>query len=87
MTTYAYRLSLDDSEVIALEEAITRYEKYCAEQLEAGSGAPYFAHSKSLHSIREKLESDVEQRIGSISRLCLSSRFTRIGRGVLQSGC
>ena len=58
MTTYSYRLTLDDSDVIALSEAINRYIAVCKEELANGPKCPYWAHLRSLERISNRLCDD-----------------------------
>jgi hypothetical protein len=58
MTTYAYRIALDDSEIIAVREALTRYQSFWDEQLAQGPRAPYWAHRRSIEAVLNRLESN-----------------------------
>jgi hypothetical protein len=55
MTTYAYTLTINDSQRIALEAALNLMIEHCEAKLAAGEGAPYWAHRKSCNEILEKL--------------------------------
>lgn len=55
MTTLSYKLTLNDTEAIALTEAIDFYARYCRQQLTAGAQAPYWSHQDSLENIRNRL--------------------------------
>jgi hypothetical protein len=51
MTTYRYKLPRDDSEMIALQAAITHYRDVCLQEIAKESGAPYWAHNEALQRI------------------------------------
>lgn len=61
MTTYNYRLTLNDGEAMAIEAAIDFYLKHCECRLSAGPKAPYWTHLRSLEGLRERLNSDATQ--------------------------
>jgi len=58
MTSYAYTITLDDSEAIMLEAALELMIKHCQEKLDEGAGAPYWAHQRSAQKVLEKLNGD-----------------------------
>ena len=58
MTTYAYRVTLDDSELIAVHEALTHYRAFCESELANGPKAPYWAHRRSIDAVLIRLSSD-----------------------------
>lgn len=58
MTTYIHRLTLDDSDIIALGAAIDRYIDTCKAELADGPKAPYWAHLTSLEGIKARLYGD-----------------------------
>jgi hypothetical protein len=58
MTTYRYKLPLDDSEMIALQAAITHYRDVCQQEIPKESGAPYWAHNEALQRISLKPRGD-----------------------------
>jgi len=55
MTTYAYTLTLSDSEMLALDAAIEHYRAFCRQQLASGEGCPYWAHARSMEAIGARL--------------------------------
>jgi hypothetical protein len=59
MTTYAYRITLNDSEAIAVQAALEHYRKICEAELAAGAGAPYWAHAHSIDAVLKRLSDDV----------------------------
>jgi len=65
MTTYQYKLTLDDSEMIALTEALNMYLAHCSKQLADGPKAPYLAHQQSIERIQAKLFDNTRQISGS----------------------
>jgi|RhiMetdeSRZDD1v2_1073273.scaffolds.fasta_scaffold874976_1 hypothetical protein len=60
MTTYMYRITLDDGEMIAVSEALSRYRAMCEAELKSGPKAPYWAHLQSLDAVLRRLYSDTE---------------------------
>lgn len=55
MTSYCYQLTLNDSEAMAVEEALVRYAHICETELAAGPKAPYWAHLQSLYRVLSRL--------------------------------
>jgi hypothetical protein len=55
MTTFSYRLILDDSEMIALGEALKHYRSICEAKVAEGAGAPYWAHRQSIDAVMSRL--------------------------------
>jgi hypothetical protein len=53
MTTYSYQVTLDDSECIAVKEALERYRDFCESRL--ADGAPYWAHLRSIDDVLGRL--------------------------------
>lgn len=60
MTTYAYRITFDDSESIMLEEALKMMIEHCDEKLKAGAGAPWWSHQQSALAVLARLYKDTE---------------------------
>jgi hypothetical protein len=60
MTTYAYRLTLNDGEVIAVQEALERYRSFCKSQLADGPKAPYWAHARAVDAVMGRLHADTQ---------------------------
>lgn len=60
MTTYVYRITLDDSELIAVQEALGRYRSFCESQLTDGPKAPYWAHLRAVNAVLGRLFADTE---------------------------
>ncbi len=58
MTTYAYRITLNDSEAIAVQAALEHYRKFCEAELAAGPKAPYWAHAHSIDAVLPRLCAD-----------------------------
>ena len=65
MTTFKYDITLNDSEMIALTEAINRYIAECEHQLVDGPKAPYWAHNDALLKLKAKLHSNPTQTSGN----------------------
>jgi hypothetical protein len=65
MTTFAYTITMDDSEVIMLQAALELMIKHCQNKLDEGAGAPYWAHKHSAQSVLEKLYDDTIQTSGN----------------------
>jgi hypothetical protein len=55
MTTFAYTVTMNDSEVIMLKAALELMMKHCDDKLAEGAGPPYWAHKHSAESVLEKL--------------------------------
>jgi len=60
MTTYAYRITLNDSESIMLEAALELMIAHCEKKLKAGAGAPNWAHRHSARAVLARLYKDTE---------------------------
>lgn len=58
MTTYAYTLTVNDSECIALKAALELMIQHCEDQLAAGADAPYWAHERSCTAMLRRLYSN-----------------------------
>ncbi len=65
MTTYAYTITMNDSEAIMLKAALELMIKHCQEKLDQGAGAPYWAHKHSAQSVLEKLYDNTIQTSGN----------------------
>ena len=60
MTTYNYRLVLNDSEVSMLRAALEMMIHHCEEKLADKPEAPFYAHRDSAHKILSRLYDDTE---------------------------
>ncbi len=60
MTTHAYRITLNDSEVIAVEHALKHYQAMCENELRTGPKAPYWAHLQSIIAVLRRLHADAQ---------------------------
>lgn len=58
MTTFAYRLILDDGEAVAVQAALAHYLDLCKSELADGPKAPYWAHHQALLSVEKRLRAD-----------------------------
>jgi hypothetical protein len=65
MTTYAYTITFNDSEIIMLQSALELMVKHCQEQLDKGKGAPFLAHKHSAESVLKRLNDNVKQKSGN----------------------
>jgi hypothetical protein len=65
MTTYAYTITLNDSEVIMIKAALDLMIKHCEEKLDKGAGAPFWDHKNSAQSVKEKLYDNTIQTSGN----------------------
>ena len=70
MTTMSYRLSLNDSEMIMLEEALKMMIEKCEREITLNPRAPFFAHLESAKALNARLNNDTVQTSGN-------SYFTR----------
>lgn len=64
MTTYSYTIILNDSEVIALDEALKLLEGLCDRELKENPRAPFYAWRDSAMRIHEKLYGNTRQTSG-----------------------
>lgn len=66
MTTYAYYLVLDDSEIIMLADALKMMIKACDEHFKESednnedSKAPFWAHSNSARAVLKRLHDNTK---------------------------
>ena len=65
MTTYSYKIALNDSEVMMLKTALELMMTHCQEKLDNGAGAPYWAHKHSAQSVLNKLYENTIQTSGN----------------------
>lgn len=65
MTTYAYDLTLNDSEIIMLESALKLMIETCDKNIASGEGAPYRAHKNSAENVLKRLDGNVRQTSGN----------------------
>lgn len=68
MTTYAYRITLNDSELIAVQEALGHYRNFCESKLVDGPQAPYWAHLRAIERVLGRLFADTQMT--STSSFC-----------------
>lgn len=68
MTTYAYRIVLSDSEMIAVQEALSRYADICKSELADGPKVPYLGHLRHIDAVRRRLFADAQMM--STSSFC-----------------
>jgi hypothetical protein len=61
MTTYAFTLVLDDSEIGMLEAALKLMIKNCSEHPDYGVKPPYMAHKHSAENVLSRLHERMEQ--------------------------
>ena len=65
MTTYSYKIVLNDSEAIMLKAALELMMTHCQEKLDSDAGAPYWAHKRSAQSVLDKLYKNTSQTSGN----------------------
>jgi hypothetical protein len=65
MTTYAYTITMNDSEAIMLKAALELMIKHCQDKLDEGAGAPFWAHKNSAQNVLEKLYDNTIQTSGN----------------------
>ena len=68
MTTYAYRIILNDSELIAVQAALEHYRKVCELEMLAGPREPYLAHARAVDAVLGQLFADAQMT--STSSFC-----------------
>ncbi len=65
MTTFSYRITLNDSEAIMMNAAMELMIKHCQAKLDEGAGAPYWSYKHSAQSVLEKLYKNTIQTSGN----------------------
>ena len=65
MTTYSYKIVLNDSEAIMLKAALELMIKHCQEKLDEGAGASYLAHKHKVQNILDRLYKNTSQTSGN----------------------
>jgi hypothetical protein len=68
MTTYSYRITLNDREVIALKEALMTYLELCDTGRAERPDSKVRPHPRAIRGILERLDSDT--RMTSTSSSC-----------------
>ena len=58
MTTYSFKVTLDDCEMIAIKAALDLYIEHCRAQQQDGAKAPFWAHERSCINVRNRLHAD-----------------------------
>ncbi len=65
MTTFIYKITLNDCEVIMMKAALELMIKHCQEKLDEDAGAPFWAHKHSAQNVLERLEDNTFQTSGN----------------------
>ena len=65
MTTFIYKITLNDSEAIMMKAALELMIKHCQEKLDEGARAPFWAHKDSAQNVLERLEDNSIQTSGN----------------------
>lgn len=65
MTTYAFHLTLRETEMTVLSEALDLYLKHCEEELEKGSSGSFLYKRQAAQDVRSRLHSNPEQTSGN----------------------
>lgn len=65
MTTYSYTLVLNDTEMIALEQALHLMLTHCEHKLATEPGAPYYAWRDSVKRMQARLYANARQTSGN----------------------
>lgn len=65
MTTFIYKITLNDSEAIMMKAALELMIKHCQEKLDEGARAPFWAHKDSAQNVLERLEDNTIQTSGN----------------------
>lgn len=65
MTTFIYKITLNDSEAIMMKAALELMIKHCQERLDEGATAPFWAHKDSAQNVLERLEDNTIQTSGN----------------------
>jgi hypothetical protein len=64
----ACRITLNDSELIAVQEALGHYRKFCKAKLADGPQAPYWAYLRAIDAVLGRLFADTQMT--STSSFC-----------------
>ena len=65
MTTYSYKIVLNDTESIMMKEAMKLMIEHCEEQIRDGPQAPFWAYKRAAEAVKERLHADVTQMSGN----------------------
>jgi len=65
MTTMSYKLSLNDSEMIMLEEALKMMIEKCEREITLNPRAPFLAHLESAKALTARLHKNTVQTSGN----------------------
>ena len=65
MTTYSYNITLNDSECMAMEDALKLLIDFSQERIAEGEGAPHHARVSDAKEILERLNQNVTQTSGN----------------------
>ena len=65
MTTYSFKLSLNDSEMIMLKEALKMMIEKCEREITLNPRAPFFAHLGSAKALNARLKKDMVKTSGN----------------------
>ena len=68
MTTYAYRIIPNDSELIAVQATLEHYRKVFESEMSAGPRAPYWVHARAIDAVLGRLFADTQMT--STSSFC-----------------
>lgn len=61
MTSYSFRVRLDDNGVAMLTEALSRYHEHCKQKLMKRETLPFQAHMNSIRSIRSEFRRELRK--------------------------
>lgn len=65
MTTFAYHITLNDTEYIMMSAALKLMIEHCQQKLDEGESSPYRAHKGSAERVLSRLRDDMEQTSGN----------------------
>ena len=65
MTTYAYYLTLNDTEIIMLRKSLNLTMEHCEQKIKNGEDVPYRAHKQSAENLLSRLYDNVHQTSGN----------------------
>ncbi len=73
MTTYAYSVTLDDTEFEAVYKALKDYASFCEVKLSERQRSPYGRHQAAIEAVLERLFADMQMT--STNSFCLPKKF------------
>lgn len=60
MSTFSYTITFSDSQIIMLKSALELMIEHCQQNIDNGSGAPFWAHQESALNVLGRLNDDAK---------------------------